>query len=227
MSVNIIPYVCLDSSSGAPDENTGFRIGSVTKAFTALQTLILRDGGVIQSLDQDITTLYPQFKVNNPYKTKRGITFRQLMSHMSGLPRNVPCSEMFVKGCNMTEEEILGVAAGLRLLFSPGSDVAYSNLGFAILGQITAHILGVAWTDSLTKMVIEPLGMKNTGNSFGPEDLNRIAAGYYPDGRAAALIDVGWAGPAGQSYSSTADLAKLMFLAFSEAKAIGEELSQV
>jgi len=127
----------------------------------------------------------------------------------------------------MTEEDILGVAAGLRLLFSPGSDLAYSNLGFAVLGQITAHVLGMAWADTLTKMVFEPLGMKNSGNSFGSADLSRIAAGYYPDGRVAELIDIGWGSPAGQSYSSTADLAKLMLLAFSESKAIGEDPSQV
>lgn len=167
-------YSYADPSSGAPNQDTGFRIGSVTKVLTALQSLILRDGGVIESLDQDITTYYPQFKVRNPYRTKRGITFRQLMSHMSGLPRNVPCQEIFVLGCNLTEDDILSNTAGLRLLFAPGSDVAYSNLGFGLLGQVVAHILGMSWNDAVNKMVFEPLGMKNSGNTYGSDDLSRL-----------------------------------------------------
>lgn len=54
-----------------------------------------------------------------------------------------------------------------------------------------------------------------------------IYPGYYPEGRQAGWLDVGWGGPAGQSYSSAADLAKVMFLAFSTNKSIGEEISQV
>ena len=219
--------ICVDLSSGAPDQDTGFRIGSVTKVLTALQTLILRDSSVIESLDQDITIYYPQFKVRNPYSTKRGITFRQLMSHMSGLPRNAPCPAMFVLGCNLTEKDILDSIAGLRLLFPPGSNVAYSNLGFGLLGQVVAHILGISWNNSVSKMVFEPLEMKNSGNTYGSDDLSKIAVGYYPDGTEAGWLDTGWDGPAGQTYSSTADLAKVMFLAFSTNKSMGEDIAQV
>ncbi len=179
------------------------------------------------------------------------------MSHMSGLPRNLPCPGIFVNGCNLTTADILDNIGLLRLLFPPGSDAAYSNLGFSVLGQAMAFTQGMAWNDSIQKLVFEPLdmknsgnsygpgtqgmawndsiqklvfeplNMKNSGNSYGPGDLSKMAVGYYPDGRKAEWLDVGWSSPAGQSYSSTADLAKLMSLVFSMNKSMGQEISQV
>ena len=149
------------------------------------------------------------------------------MSHMSGLPRNLPCPGIFVNGCNLTTADILDNIGLLRLLFPPGSDAAYSNLGFSVLGQAMAFTQGMAWNDSIQKLVFEPLNMKNSGNSYGPGDLSKMAVGYYPDGRKAEWLDVGWSSPAGQSYSSTADLAKLMSLVFSMNRSMGEEISQV
>ena len=72
-----------------------------------------------------------------------------------------------------------------------------------------------SWDDLVTKMIIKPLGMQNTGNSFNSSVMDKMAVGYYPDGSLADMIDIGWDASAGQMYSSTADLAKLMTLAFS------------
>lgn len=117
--------------------------------------------------------------------------------------------------------------AGLRLMFPPGSQPAYSNLGFGLLGQVLALIVGSSWEESVSKMVFEPLGMQDTGNSFGPSDVAKLAVGYYPNGRVAELIDIGWDSPAGQTYSTTADLAKMMALAFSTDKSLGSQVTQV
>ena len=221
----ILFKIVSDSSLGAPDENTRFRIGSITKVFTALQTLMMRDSGQIKSLDDDISLYYPEFKVQNPFQTERGITFRQLMSHMSGLGRDTPCKGIFDTGCNATDEEIMKNIAGMKLMYPPGTQPAYSNLGFGLLGKVLTRIAKArSWDDLLNKMILQPLGMNNTGNSFKNYDPKKTAIGYYPDGSEADFIDIGWDASAGQSYSSTADLAKLMSLVFSTTKSSKDQV---
>ena len=221
----ILPYV--DPDLGVPDENTRFRIGSIAKVFTALQTLIMRDRGSLSSLDDDIKKYYPEFSIINPFQTERGITFRQLMSHMSGLGRNAPCKGIFTTGCNLSDAEIIQNIAKMTLMYPPGTQPAYSNLGFGLLGKVLTRIAKLqSWDSLLSKLVTQPLGMKDTGNSFENVDPEKMAVGYYPDGRVAKLIDVGWDASAGQCYSSTADLAKLMSLIFSDQKSSKQQVTK-
>ena len=58
-----------------------------------------------------------------------------------------------------------------------------------------------SWDDLVTKMIIKPLGMQNTGNSFNSSVMDKMAVGYYPDGSLADMIDIGWDASAGQMYS--------------------------
>ena len=186
---------------------------------------MMRDSGQIKSLDNDISLYYPEFKVQNPFQTERGITFRQLMSHMSGLGRDTPCKGIFDTGCNATDEEIMKNIAGMKLMYPPGTQPAYSNLGFGLLGKVLTRIAKArSWDDLLNKMILQPLGMNNTGNSFKNYDPKKTAIGYYPDGSEADFIDIGWDASAGQSYSSTADLAKLMSLVFSTTKSSKDQV---
>jgi len=135
------------------------------------------------------------------------------MSHMSGLPRDIPCMDIFEKGCSLSDSEILRNLAEIRLMYPPGTQPAYSNLGFGLLGKVITKIAKASsWDELMTKMVLQPMGMNDTGNSV--EDRQDVAYGYYPDGSVANFIDIGWDSAAGQSYSSTADLAKLMSLIF-------------
>ncbi len=211
---------------GSPDENTRFRIGSITKLFTSLQTLILRDSGKLASLDDDIKSYYSEFSVENPFQTERGVTFRQLMSHMSGLARNCPCKDISEEGCTLSDSAMAKNIAGMRLMYPPGTQPAYSNLGFGLLGKVVTKIANASsWDELLTKMIVQPLSMKNTGNSFSNVDKKKMALGYYPDGSVAEFINIGWDSSAGQSYSSTADLAKLMSLVFSNQKSSKDQVS--
>lgn len=203
-----------EPSRGVPDADTAFRIGSITKVFTALMMLQLRDAGLLPSLDEDITKYLPEFKIQNPFRTKRAITFRQLSSHMSGLPRETPCPDIFIRGCNLTYAEIYDNLAKLALMSPPGLKPSYSNLGFAALGRTLEKIQGPNWEDQVQQQVLKPLGMTHSGNSFTPEVLEYLAVGYTPDGTAAKLIDIGFEAPAGQMYASTKDLAQLMKLLF-------------
>ena len=139
------------------------------------------------------------------------------MSHMSGLPRDIPCMDIFEKGCSLSDTEILHNLAEIRLMYPPGTQPAYSNLGFGLLGKVITKIAKASsWDELLTKMVLQPMGMNDTRNSCG--DKQDMAYGYYPDGSVADFINIGWDSSAGQSYSSSADLAKLMSLVFHNEK---------
>lgn len=171
-----------------PTADSGFRIGSITKLFTALMTLMLRDSKQLQSLDANIAEYQPDFSIINPFKTNRGITFRQLMSHMSGLPRESPCANIFVTGCNLSEADIYKNLANIELMYPPGQQPTYSNLGFGLLGRVLEKITNVKWEDSVKKMVFDQLGMTTSGNTFTADDIKKLAIGYYANGSPAGII---------------------------------------
>ena len=171
-----------DPSRGAPNANTGFRIGSVTKSLTALMMLMLRDSKKLRSLDDDITEYLPEFSIINPFNSNRGITIRQLLSHMSGLPQETPCSNssiIILTGCDLSYKDIYKNLASLELMYPPGQQPVYSNLGFALLGRVVEKITNDTWEHSIKKMVFDPLGMTTSGNTFTPDDIKKLALGYY------------------------------------------------
>ncbi len=176
-----------DPKRGPPSQDTGFRIGSITKVLTSLLTLILRDEGFLSSLNADITKYLTEFTIKNPFKTNRGVTFRQLMSHMSGLPRTTPCEDLFETGCTLSDEEIYKNLAEIELLYPPGSQPLYSNLGFGLLGRALEKVHGTGkWEDALQNLVFDPLGIVNSGNKYTDTDIAKLALGYYKDGSQAS-----------------------------------------
>ena len=144
-------------------------------------SLMLRDSGELRSLDDNITAYLPQFSIKNPFQTRRGITFRQLSCHMSGLSRNPPCPGIFDTGCNLTDDQIYENLSKLKLMFPPGFQPEYSNLGFGLLGRVLQTIRGPPWEAQVAQMVLKPLNMTNSGNSFTPDVVKNMAVGYYPD----------------------------------------------
>ena len=148
--------------------------------------LMWRDRGLLPSLDANITTYLPEFKIVNPYQTQRGITFRQLASHMAGLPRESPCPNVYFDGCNATSKEIFERLAKLVLLSPPDTQPSYSNLGFALLGRTLERVFGGSWEVALEMFILSVLGMKNTGTAFTPEVLENLAVGYSSNGAVAS-----------------------------------------
>lgn len=151
--------------------------------------LMLRDSKQLRSLDADITEYLPEFSIINPFKTNRGITVRQLMSHMSGLPRESPCANMFITGCDLPYEDIYKNLASIELMYPPGQQPAYSNLGFSLLGRVLEKITNARWEDSIKKMVFDQLGMTTSGNTFTSADIEKLALGYYANGSQAGIIE--------------------------------------
>ena len=171
-----------DPERGPPHSDTSFRIASITKVFTALLMLQIRDEGLLPSIDDEVATYNENFSIINPFQTTRGPSFRQLASHMAGLPRETPCEGVFVTGCNATYETIYQNLASLVMINPPGSIPSYSNLGFGLLGRTLEAIDHSTWEEMLQERILTPLGMVGSGSKFTLDVIKNMAKGYNPDG---------------------------------------------
>eukprot|EP01116_Phalansterium_solitarium_P014939 TRINITY_DN3286_c0_g1_i1.p1 TRINITY_DN3286_c0_g1~~TRINITY_DN3286_c0_g1_i1.p1 ORF type:complete len:502 (-),score=146.34 TRINITY_DN3286_c0_g1_i1:116-1621(-) len=191
-----------------PDADTIFRIGSGTKMFAVFMLYQLWERGLL-ALDDPVTKFAPAFSIRPPYNSEASIdvTFKQLACHLAGLPREAPCGFP----CNLTTDEAFEYVADMVQISPPWTMPSYSNLGFALLGNILAEFVAEQrFEDYVGDNILEPLGMLSSGFEFTDDVISRMAVGYNPDGSVAELIDLGWERPAGQMYSSGADLAGLV-----------------
>ena len=157
----------------APDLDTAYRLGSLTKSFTSLSILALRDEGVL-TLDDPLVRWVPGASgIVYPTRDAAPITLRQLITHTSGLPREYDRTK------TASEAEVLAQLQGLSLENPPGQTFSYSNLGFVMLGTTVAHASHVAFRDFVTKHIFEPLGM--TASAF--DSTPKLAPAYKEDNR--------------------------------------------
>jgi CubicO group peptidase (beta-lactamase class C family) len=153
-----------------------FRIASVSKLFTTLSILLLKDQGKL-SLDDPLSKYIQGF----PYGD--GITIRNMLQHTSGIP-NFAAFEAFAANQAKVWKpselvDLLRAHLGTHPLdFEPGTKAAYSNSNFMLLGVIVEAASGVAFSDFVGKSVVAPLGMKNTGVGSDDEIVPHRAAGY-------------------------------------------------
>jgi CubicO group peptidase (beta-lactamase class C family) len=154
-----------------PDLDTAYRIGSLTKSFTSLGVLALRDDGVL-TLDDPLVRWVPEAAgIVYPTRDARPITLRQLLTHTSGMPREYDRSK------TATEAEVFAQLQGLALENPPGQTFAYSNLGFVMLGATVAHASHSTFREFITKRIFEPLGM--TASAF--DSTPKLAPAYRDD----------------------------------------------
>jgi CubicO group peptidase (beta-lactamase class C family) len=173
-----------DVESGAPaDADTVFRIASMTKSFTALAVLKLRDEGKL-SLDDPASRWIPELEgFRYPTSDTPPITIRQLLTHGAGFPEDNPWGDRQLA----TDEPTLlrWLRAGLPFSTPPGTAYEYSNYGFALLGRIVQLAAGVPYAEYLRTKILLPLGMKATTleSSVVPKNVRaqgyRLAAGGY------------------------------------------------
>ncbi len=143
---------------GKVDENSRFRVGSISKVMTALTTLRLRDEGKID-LDGDINDVLPWFSIHSRFPAAP-ITARLLMTHHSGLPSNL------LRGMYGSAPRSLEDQARLLephyLARPPGSTFIYSDIGYALLGAVDEAAGGAPFAELAREKVFAPLGMTNT-----------------------------------------------------------------
>lgn len=199
-----------DKSWNIPNTpDTRFRIGSVTKQFTATLILQLVDEGKLK-LDGKISDYLPDY----PKGIGGRVTIHQLLSHSSGIPNYTDLPGFIDKHSRNSykPEEFLATFSGLDLDFEPGSKWRYSNSGYFLLGVIIEKVTGKPYAQVLRERILDPLGLKNTGYDTYDEVLekqatgyDRIAGGTY---RRAPFLDPSIPYAAGMMYSTVEDLFK-------------------
>ena len=143
---------------------TQYRIGSITKTFTAVLVMQLRDAGEL-SLDDPLTAHIPE----SPHAP----TIRRLLSHTSGIQREPP-GEIWESMQPPTREELVAQLGDAEQVLPPGFSWHYSNLAFALLGEVVARHHGRDWFEVLEERVLRPLGLQDTAL-----DATRAARGYF------------------------------------------------
>ncbi len=157
---------------------TYFRIASMTKSFTALAILRLRDEGRL-SLEDPVARWIPEAaRWRPPYADTAPLRVRQLLTHGAGFPEDNPWGD---RQLNVTEEAFSRwLRQGLPFSTAPDTAYEYSNYGFALLGRIVAKASGLTCRAYLERKILQPLGMRSTTlePSSVPEKLR--ALGYRP-----------------------------------------------
>ena len=195
------------------DENTIYRIGSVSKLFTDIGIMQLVEKGEID-LDVPVSTYLPDFIPDNISGTP--ITLRQLMSHKSGLIREPKVGNYFDES-SPTLEATVGSLNGTPLIYKPETKTKYSNAGIAVVGRVIEKTQGIPFTDYLKTNVLDPIGLKNSAfvpTKFVDEHLAYGEMWSY-DGRIfpAPKFELGMA-PAGSMYATMNDLGKFIKFLF-------------
>ncbi|MFC0601739.1 serine hydrolase domain-containing protein [Streptomyces palmae] len=191
---------CVDGH--APDDDTQFRIGSLTKTFVAVLVLRLRDEGLLDLTDPLGRHLPEPAEVAE-------VTLAQLLTHTSGLAAE-PRGPWWERTAGALRPEPADLLSSDRPLCHPvGRRFHYSNTGFALLGAVVERLRGAPWGEVLRREVLEPLGMTRT--SLEPRAPH--AGGWAVHPWADALLpepteDSGRMAPAGQLWSTTADLGR-------------------
>ena len=186
----------------APD--TKFRLGSITKQFTAASILQLVEREKL-SLEDPIAKHYP----DAPSAWEK-ITIHHLLNHTSGIPSYTALPQFFQKQAMIarTPAEIVKLTQDQPLEFEPGSKFKYNNTGYVLLGYVIEKISGGTYDEYVRKNLLEPLGMKDTGYDWNTAVIARRASGYNPDGKLAPYLDMSLPHAAGSLYSTVDDLAK-------------------
>jgi CubicO group peptidase (beta-lactamase class C family) len=205
-------YGVRDLTSNAPvDADTVFRIGSITKTFTADAALQLRDAGRL-SLDEPASRWLPELAdVVYPTADSAPITLRALLTHTSGLPRLGNFEYTDPKRAP-TEQEITASLRGLPMQRAAGVESEYSNLGVALAGIAVGRAAGMPYRDYVSGYLLRPLGMTSTVWDREAVPEARLATAYSLDEKGAPKRVEHWrlgaSEGAGGIYSSVHDMAR-------------------
>jgi len=182
--------------------DTKFRIGSLTKQFTAAAVLRLQEQGKLRVGDR-----LKQYLPDIPASWDE-ITLHQLLSHTSGIPNYTAVKRVWTDP--ITPADMIGFLRDKPLDFAPGSDYRYSNSNYYLLGAVVEKVSGEKYEQYLRENIFGPAGMNDSGFDHALTVLDKRASGYNRQGPGdlenAGYIDTSVAFSAGGLYSTTADL---------------------
>jgi CubicO group peptidase (beta-lactamase class C family) len=190
----------LEKPEVPPDADTQFLIASISKTFTAVLVMRLRDEGKL-TLDDTIDEHLPETKHG-------GVTLRQLLGHVSGMQREpvgdvwddlrFPDSPALLEGWNEAER-----------VLKPHHKWHYSNLGYSLLGEVVARLDGRPWIDSVQDRILDPLDMSRTTLGLQPPHAQGYYVPPYTDVPVQEpVVDIAAMAPAGGLASTVGDLSR-------------------
>jgi CubicO group peptidase (beta-lactamase class C family) len=185
-------------TDATPD--TQYAIASITKTFTAASVLRLGDEGRLE-LDDPLSSHLPEAAHGTP-------TLRRMLSHASGLQREPP-GEIWETLEFPDEEELLSRLEEAEQVLPPAAAWHYSNLAYALLGQVVARVSGVPLRDYVDEQFLRPLALERT--TWGPTEpaaLPYFVEPYSDAVRREPVLELGGKGGESGLYSTVADLAR-------------------
>lgn len=192
-----------------------YQIGSMTKAFTGLGIMMLVNEGRV-ALDKDVSDYLPGFTALYEGQ-KQAITIAELLTQQSGFTnseKDYPSATL-----DMTLSDWVQSISGKTLQSLPGTEYAYSNTNYNLLGAVIEAITGLSYEEFITNEILMPLGMTDTYVGLPKEPRERMVngskLGYFTTFPAKAPISEG-AIPAGYLCSTVKDLSKWISLWLSE-----------
>jgi CubicO group peptidase (beta-lactamase class C family) len=183
---------------------TKFRLGSITKQFTAASILMLEERGKLK-LDDPIKKYVPEAPA-----AWEPITIFNLLTHTSGIPNFTNLPEYKTLKLEATPvAKTIAVVRDKPLDFSPGEKMSYSNSGYLVLGYVIERITGASYEKFVTDNIFVPLGMKDSGYDSNTAIIAHRAAGYTSSAAGpvnADYVHMSVPHAAGALYSTTEDL---------------------
>jgi CubicO group peptidase (beta-lactamase class C family) len=199
--------------------NHQYRIGSITKTFTAVAVMQLRAEGKLDLEDRLDRHL--------PVPVHGTLTIRRMLSHASGLQREIPGDVWETMRFPSSTDELLATLEEAEMVLAPGERWHYSNLAYVLLGEVVARLSGIPYEEYVEQRILQPLGLRRTG--FSPEEPFAIAytTDPYTDvvHREPMLVErTGGIAAAGQLWSTVEDLARwAAFLADPNPEVLGPD----
>jgi D-alanyl-D-alanine carboxypeptidase len=156
--------------------HTVYRIGSITKQFTASAVMQLVEQGKVR-LDDSIGSYLPSLPA-----AWHAVTVRQLLNHTSGIPSYTDIGPRWIRrwGEEMPPDTLVALTAGDTLWFKPGSSWRYDNSGYVVLGMLVSKVAERPWATDIVERFAKPLGLADTRNCDTRSIIKHRAQGYEP-----------------------------------------------
>jgi CubicO group peptidase (beta-lactamase class C family) len=199
---------------------TQYRIGSITKPFTATLVMTLQEDGLLATGD-------PICRYVDACPAHwSGITLHHLLSHTSGIPDLLGGEDYLARTAQpATWDEVLAEFRDAPLRFAPGARFEYSNPNYHLLGRVVERVTGRTYGEALADRIFRPLGLASSFMDSSSRSSSRVAVGYRPDDdgtlRSDSPYDPVWSFASGGVFSTAEDL-----LRFHRALLAGELLSE-
>jgi CubicO group peptidase (beta-lactamase class C family) len=172
---NSVGYSNLEKKTSATSDSR-FRIASMTKSFTAMAILKLRDEGKLQLTDAASLYIREMNNLKYPTTDAKPISIFNLLTMSAGFPEDNPWGD---RQLSDTDEDLLNLMReGASFSNNPSAEFEYSNLGYALLGKIIGNISGMSYQQYVTENILQPLGMNDCGYEYTTMPQDKVAVGY-------------------------------------------------